>query len=391
MQLHVVPRRLVLRTPFTASGWTLTHRDVFIVSLTDPASGVTGWGEAAPLPSFGTESIEQCAAVLEEAVSAGSVLWDSDRLLRENAAEFLPALTGAPAARFALECAALDLAARRRGMPLRDFLRWDAGESPDGIESAEASRVKVNAVIGMGTPDETAARARHAVAEGFGCLKLKIGAASIDEDAARIRAVRLAVPEDVLLRLDANGAWDFSTAEEALREFSLYDIEYVEQPVPAADINELAALRELGIVPVAADESAQNLAQARALLARGAADLFVIKPMAAGGLIGARRFAREAAAQGCDVVFTSLVDSSIARHAVAQLCASLPGSHRHHGLATGDFFAEDTFRDRIERGYFLLGGDPGIGFTPAVGEERGGLERNGEERMRDEEKDEPAQ
>ncbi|MFA6235062.1 MAG: enolase C-terminal domain-like protein, partial [Bacteroidota bacterium] len=143
--------------------------------------------------------------------------------------------------------------------------------------------------------------------------------------------------------------------------------EYIEQPVSAGELDELAALTALGVIPVAADESVQNLEQARLLLDRRAVSLFVVKPMAAGSLADCRRFAIEAAEQGCDVVFTSLIDSSIGRHAVAQLCASLPSAPRHHGLATGSLFLEDTHRDNIVQGSFLLPEDAGLGITPMSG------------------------
>ncbi|MBR9976433.1 MAG: o-succinylbenzoate synthase, partial [Bacteroidetes bacterium] len=279
------------------------------------------------------------------------------------------------------ECALLDLAARLRGLPLHAMLAEldadaDAGDADDGTGAAGSASVversvgtgsasvAVNGVIGMGSPEESAEEARRLVAEGYGCVKMKVGGAALEEDVARVRAVRMAVPEELLLRLDANGAWDFAMAEEALREFALYDIEYIEQPVAARATDELAALTAVGIMAVAADESAQDLTVARALLARGGADIFVIKPMAAGGLVDARRFAREAAAAGCDVVFTSLVDSAIGRSAVAQLCASLPTMRRYHGLATGDFFLEDTAPEMISRGRFMLVAAPGIGVDP---------------------------
>ena len=249
------------------------------------------------------------------------------------------------AAGFAVESALLDLRARTDGVSLSVLL---GGPSAGQVS---VNRVRVNAVLGMMGPDETAAAAVQAWEAGFTCLKLKVGAAALEDDIDRIRAVRLAVPEEMLLRLDANGAWEFPEAEEALREFSFYDIEYIEQPVAAADIDELAALTQLGIIPVAADESAQNLMQARELLERDAANLYVIKPMAAGSLLASRRFA---------------MDASVGRHAVAQLCASLPFDLRHHGLATGQLFSEDTFADHLAGGCFVIPEGPGLGITPDV-------------------------
>ncbi|MBN1447775.1 MAG: o-succinylbenzoate synthase [Bacteroidetes bacterium] len=372
------PRSYRLRHPFLTSGWTMTTRDVILIRIEDPFDGAYGWGEAAPLPPFGTESLATAQHVLTMAAELLKGAHTSS--LRALAAE-IPGLQGAPTARFALETALLDLHARRKGIPVADLLAdegWNSQEEmSDGTavhtaaaedrvaaEPGSVRRVPVNTVIGAGGTEGTVQAAVAAVMKGFTCLKLKIGRGMIDEDVDRIRAVRAAIPTDILLRLDANGAWDFGLAEEALHRLRHYDIEYVEQPVPPDQIDELAALTGLGIVPIAADESAQNLSAARALVARAAADVYVLKPMAAGSLLEARRFAIDARAHGAEVVFTSLIDSSVGRHAVAQLAASLPFPLRHQGLATGRLFEEDSARDRIEKGDFLLPDSPGLGILP---------------------------
>jgi o-succinylbenzoate synthase len=352
MHSQVQQRSLLLRRPFKTSGWTLTKRDILLFSIHDDELGLSGWGEAAPLPTFGTERYSVCHRALENAANAfkrrGVI---SSRDIPDIDA-LIPALREAPTARFAVECALLDMQSRMNGISIAETLG-----------GKYRSSIAVNLVIGAGSAAESAAAAEEAWRNGYGCLKLKVGSGALDEDIDRIRAVRLAVPAEMLLRLDANCAWDFEEAEQALREFAPYDIEYIEQPVPPTQVDELAALTVLGIIPIAADESAQNLTQARLLLERRAVNVFVVKPMAAGGLRDCRRFALEAMAEGCDVVFTSLIDSSIGRHAVAQLCASLPSVTRHHGLATGALFLEDTHRDNIAQGGFLLPAGAGLGIT----------------------------
>ncbi len=353
MHSHVQQRTLALRRPFKTSGWTLSSRDILLFSIHDTDRGSTGWGEAAPLPLFGTESYAVSCHALEDAAKVINGKWDFAGIEFPDIDAFFPSLRQAPAARFAVECALLDLQSRLQ--------RVSIAETLGGVQS---DRIAVNAVIGAVDALEAARAAAEAWEEGYRCVKLKVGAGSLDEDIETIRAVRMAVPPEMLLRLDANGAWDFERAEEAIREFSFYDIEYIEQPVPADEHDELTALTGLGIIPVAADESAQDLSQARLLLERQAVNLFVIKPMAAGGIRDCRRFSMEAAAGGCDVVFTSLIDSSIGRHAVAQLCASLPSTTRHHGLATGALFLDDTHRDQIDQGEFLLPSSSGLGIAP---------------------------
>ena len=211
---------------------------------------------------------------------------------------------------------------------------------------------------------KTIRNALLAVKQGFTCLKFKVGGAPPASDVERIAAVRAAVGDTVLIRLDANGAWDAATARSTLRRLAASDIEYIEQPV--ASIEELAELRREGILPIAADENEQHPSGAERVIELRAADLLVIKPMAAGGLIEARRIAEKASNAGMDVVFTSFIDSAVGRHAVAQLCAAMPQLARHHGLATGALFLDDVGSDNIVEGRYHLSDAAGIGFVPSL-------------------------
>ncbi len=356
MKATIFPQRYPLHRPFRSSGWEIAVRDVLLLRLEDDA-GHAGWGESAPLVPFGTESLAQASAMLQE-ISVSDVVRRGDvRDLLDGIDTVFPALASMPTARFALESAALDLQARQQHVALAQLL----GGAPP------RSSVPVNAVAGGGSPAEAAAAASDAVRQGYRCIKMKIGAVDPEEDAARLRALRLAVPPDVAVRLDANGAWDFNTAEHAMRLFEPFDIEYIEQPVPAEDVDELAALTGLGIIPVAADEAAQHIADARLLLQRRSVDVLVIKPMAAGGLLAVRELACDAHATGVATVLTSFIDSAVGRNAVAQLCASLPFPLRHQGLSTGSLFAADSARDIIADGALQLPAGAGTGLQPDPG------------------------
>ena len=355
MKATIFPQRYPLHRPFRSSGWEIAVRDVLLLRLDDEA-GHTGWGEAAPLPLFGTESLDQSWAMLREISEAESMRRIDARGQLEDIDAIFPALAAAPTARFALESALLDMRARQQDVSLAQLLG----------EASPRNRIPVNAVAGGGSPAEAAAAASAASRQGYRCIKMKVGAADPDEDAARLRALRLAVPAEMSVRLDANGAWYFNTAEHAMRLFAPYGIEYIEQPVAAEDVDELTALTGLGIIPVAADEAAQRLDDARLLLQRRGVDVLVIKPMAAGGLRSVRELACQAQAMGVDVVLTSFIDSAVGRNAVAQLCASLPFPLRHQGLSTGSLFALDSGRDTVVEGELRLAGGAGTGMQPEL-------------------------
>jgi o-succinylbenzoate synthase len=298
----------------TATGSITERRGLLVRVAGDPP----GTGEATPLPGW-TESLADCRAALADPPADPATP---------------PPMPDHPAARHGLVTAGLDAAARRAGASL-------AARLADGDP---ADRVPVNATLGDADPATTAARARAAVADGFEHLKLKAGAGPLARDRERVRAVRDAVGPDPTLRLDANGAWDRPTARRAVETLAGLGVAYVEQPLPAADLAGHRALRGRdGAVAVALDESVVERGIER-VLAAGAADVVVCKPMALGGPDRAVAAAARARAAGVDAVVTTTVDAAVARTAAVHAAAAIPGV-RACGLATADLLAEDVTAD----------------------------------------------
>jgi L-Ala-D/L-Glu epimerase len=343
---------LRFRAPFVTSRGSLAVRRVYYVVLND-ADGRRGIGEAAPLEEFGTESTDACDAALRAAIPR-MIGIDPTAITLDETGVTAGSSDGALTARYAIETALLDLCARQSGIGLARL-----------ISGLTAPFVLVNAVISAGSIEATADAAEAAREAGFSCLKIKVGAETLDRDVLRVSAAASAAGEDVLLRLDANGAWDIGTARDALDRFAPFNVEYIEQPVAGNDTGALASLARNSPIPIAADESIFSIDRAYRLLAADACDVFILKPMALGGLLACRRFADAAAAQWKKVVFTSLLDSAVGRHAVAHLAAALPaGAQHHHGLATGALLASDVYVDDVRGGVLTLPGGAGLGFDP---------------------------
>ena len=133
-------------------------------------------------------------------------------------------------------------------------------------------------------PEAAAEAAQQSVESGFATLKVKAGAERETEVLVdRVRAIRAAVGPDVRLRLDVNGAWDLATATDRLEAVARFDIEFVEQPLAAHDLDGMAELRRRVRVPIAADEAAASVRDVRGLLEAEAADVLVVKPARVGG------------------------------------------------------------------------------------------------------------
>jgi L-alanine-DL-glutamate epimerase-like enolase superfamily enzyme len=327
-----------------------------VVRITD-AEGHVGLGEAAPLEPW-TEDLKRCAAALEDAagVLAGPV-GEAQRAL-DKLDVHVRALQHCRAARHGLALALLDLAAQQRGMPLGAYL---AGQFLDGAPPAD--RVEVNALLGTADPKAAAAEAAELLARGYRSFKLKL-AGPRDADLERVAAARSAIGH-AELRLDANGAWDRAEAAGRLRELAAFAPAFVEQPVPATDVEGLADLRRMSLVPIAADEAAATPAAAERVLAAGAADVLIVKPMALGGPDRAVEVLAAAQRAGVPCVVTSLLDGPIARAGALHVAACAPPPRRACGLGTIALFGgmKDDVRDgslAVPRGRGLgLGGTRG--------------------------------
>ena len=302
MRVELREISLELRHPVMTGRGSITQRDGLLVQISD--GGVTGWGEAMPLPGWPGADLSATQRALEA--------WAAD-----------PDPGDLPSERFAhgaVELALLDLEARRRGQTQAEVL---ADDQP------VADSVELNALV------NDAHTAAASVAASFRTVKLKVGASDLEGDVASVAAVRSAIGADTRLRLDANGAWTAEEAAEALARLEQYDIEYVEEPV--AGIESLAQVASQSPITVAVDDS---LVSADAQIPESIA-VVVVKPMALGGPRTAIAAARRWADQGRNVVVTNFFDSAIGQHAALSVAAALPGPPQVHGTITPHLFTQD--------------------------------------------------
>ncbi|MDA8067795.1 MAG: hypothetical protein M0T77_04180 [Actinomycetota bacterium] len=279
--------------------------------------GLTGHGEAAPLEAYdGVSVVQVMAALLRHA----AVL---ERLGEPEDPEQLRATLAAcaasdplPQALAAVDLALWDLAGRRAGRSVSELL-GAPGPQP----------VALNATIGAVAPADAAVEAASALADGFAAIKVKAGT---PDDRQRLAAVREAAGPGMLIRADANGAWDALTAPERLRALARFGIELFEEPVHG--LAAVAALsRALPEARVSLDESAG------AALSGGArtrlCTALCLKISASGGISGLIADARRARELGYEVYLASTLDGPLGI-AAALHAAAVVVPDRHCGLAT---------------------------------------------------------
>jgi o-succinylbenzoate synthase len=338
---------LPLQRPWRFGDHHITERRGCLVALRD-GSGRTGWGEAAPFPQLGTESVSRSRQWLQELLP---------ELPGRTPAKVLASLpapeTAPPAARCGLECALLDLEAQRQGLPLARLLHPEA-----------AHRVRVHAALGAleeVAPEDLS----RAAADGFRCAKIKLAGGGIPDTGPLERLVR-GLPEGLSLRLDANRGWDATTARSVLSRLDPSRVDLVEEPLRDGGSDRWGELQRATQIALALDESL-DYANLASVLQSGAARRLILKPMRLGGLLPCLRTARLASRAGVCCLVTTSLDGALGTVAAAHLAAALDAATtpQVHGLATSALLARDLARPpRVERGWIHLPTGPGVGLPP---------------------------
>ena len=264
---------------FTISRGAKTEAVVVVAEIRQ--GEVAGRGECVPYPRYGETADATLAAILSmnDAVSRGL-----DR-------DALQAAMPPSAARNALDCALLDLEAKRSGRRIWDWLGRDA---PRPCVTAYT--------ISLGSPETMAAAAARAAHRPL--LKIKLGG---DGDDLRIAAVRKAAPDSELI-VDANEAWTEANIEHNLAACAQARVTLVEQPLPAGQDERLERIQRP--IAVCADESVHDRASLAGLRERY--DAVNIKLDKTGGLTEALAMADAATAQGFDIMVGCMVATSLA-------------------------------------------------------------------------------
>ncbi|WP_328322865.1 dipeptide epimerase [Kribbella sp. NBC_00382] len=300
-----------LHTPFITALRTATSADSLLVELTD--GELSGWGEAPQVWKVTGESLAGAQACAE-----GPIASALDGLEPDDFTEALRRIQGAVQGNFgakaAVDVALHDLVARRRGQTLHGFL------------GSTVSSVRTDVTLSVGDAEALAASAVDRIADGFDVLKVKVGTGDARADFQRVRRVREAIGPDPRLRLDANQGWSRRDAVNAIRalEDAGCDIELVEQPVVAADLEGMAWVTDRVSTPILADESVYGVRDLVAVIRLGAADLVNVKLAKCGGLATARTLLELAREHGLGAIVGSMMESQVGIGAAAALVAAYP-------------------------------------------------------------------
>lgn len=324
---------LILKAPFrTAFAERHDKSTLWVIVSHD---GVCGWGEAVPMDTYG-QTVESAERTLRNVAPA----LDGPPMNVEHLTnDLLVRYDDQRATVAAVDAALHDWIGKKHRVAV---CRW-LGLNPDSIPLTSLT-------IGLDEPEAMAEKAARAAS--FPILKIKLGT---PQDEEILTAIRRVAP-NTTLRVDANMAWRAERAEHHLRLARRFDVEFVEQPVAADDLDGLERFKSLGICPIVADESCVRLNDVLRL--KGRVDGINIKLSKCGGICEALRIIRAARGLGMKIMLGCMVESSLGIAAAVQLAPladwlDLDG----HLLLAHDPFTGIGGRD----GRLTCGSRPGLG------------------------------
>ena len=308
------PYRRRFRTALKTSHGDWKHREGIILKVTDE-QGRVGFGEIAPLPWFGTETQAQALSFCFQLPS---------QLSEHNVFAIMPTL---PACKFGFEIAIDNIA--------RD------------IHCAELEKNQYSALLPTGEAALSAWAASWAV--GHRTFKWKIGVAPVAVELAWLSKLIAQLPLGAKLRLDANGGLDELAAHHWLDYCDRLGrrIEFIEQPLPPHQFNDIVRLSHRYRTPIALDESITTLEQLKTHYFRGWEGIYVLKAAILGSPSRLKQFCVD---YSIDVVISSVFETDIGRQALidltVELDALLPNApHRVMGLGTQQWLPSDGLDD----------------------------------------------
>ena len=332
--LEIKIKRLDLAHTWTIARGSADYKENVFVKL--ERGGICGFGEAAPNVRYG----ESAALTVTRMKAAAPVFEQHDLFhFEELAAALAETIRDQSCARAGLEMALLDWVGKALQAPL--YRIW-------GLNPARAPLTSFS--IGIDSPEVIQAKVEEAA--DYPILKIKLG---MGDDEAVLGAVRRVT--DRPLRVDANEGWlNKEEALEKIRWLADQNVEFVEQPLPAAMVEETAWLRERAPLPIVADEAVKTAADIPKVA--HAYDGINIKLMKSGGLLEALRMIHLARALDLKIMLGCMIESSLAISAAAQLAPYTDWIDLDGNL----LLREDPFRGvRIERGKVLYNELPGLG------------------------------
>lgn len=308
----------------------LKEKETWFIKIWDESNPrVFGLGEAGPLRKLSIddrEDMDQQLATVLRALEEMKFPQNEEEVYqtaRELAGKNLPSI------RFALETALLDLLNGGERIIFKNAF------------SSGHQRIPINGLIWMGHTESMLLQITDKVAAGFDCIKMKIGSMDFEKECDILDYVRRKYyQKELLIRVDANGAFKVEEALSQLHTLSKFKIHSIEQPIRAGQPGAMRKLCEHSPIGIALDEELIGIYDKRekeALLGEIRPQYIILKPTLVGGIKSCMEWVEVASAMDIGWWLTSALESNIGLNAICQLAVHIKASS-YQGLGTGQLY-----------------------------------------------------
>ncbi len=325
LQARIIKHILNFKVPGKTSRGTLTHKESWYLLLHDSELNYTGIGECSTIPDLSidfrsdyVEQLEQICGQINAGVSIESI----------NVNEF-------PSIAFALEVALADLASNTHSQNI-----LFPSEFTDGKIG-----IPINGLVWMGSREYMEQQIRDKINQGYHTIKLKVGSLDFEEEVNMVRNIRKQFsPDDITIRLDANGAFTTRNALKKIKRFSEFSVHSIEQPIRQGQVEAMAELCRISPIPIALDEELTgNFTswQKEDLLKNIKPQYIILKPSLVGGFATSLEWISLAGKHGIGWWITSALEGNIGLNAIAQWTFTLHNP-LPQGLGTGQIYSNNV-------------------------------------------------
>jgi o-succinylbenzoate synthase len=214
---------------------------------------------------------------------------------------------------------------------------------PSAFTSTQES-IDINGLVWMGEEEFMKQQIEEKLATGFRCIKLKIGAIDFDKELQLLCYIRQHfTPDQVEIRVDANGAFDVNLALDKLNQLAGFELHSIEQPIQKNNTDSMSDLCKITPIPIALDEEligVFSLEEKEALLQKIQPQYIILKPSFVGGFRGTKEWIVLAEKHQIGWWVTSALESNIGLNAIAQW-TFLQGNLMPQGLGTGALYTNN--------------------------------------------------
>ena len=324
LNARIIKHKLNFKVPAKTSRGTLVDKKAWYILLHDYFIGYTGIGECSIIPGLSIDDRSDYEDKLAEVcgeINAGVPVEMLDL------AEF-------PSIAFALETAMADLASNSENQNILYPSAFTAGKAG----------IPINGLVWMGSREFMEKQISEKIEQGFDTIKLKVGALDFESELDIISNIRKQFsPEDITIRLDANGAFTPENALERLNCFSAFSIHSIEQPIRQGKVEDMAKLCRTTPIPIALDEELIGIftpKEKEELLNSIKPQYIILKPGLIGGFAASNEWISIAAKEGIGWWVTSALEGNIGLNAIAQWTFTLNNA-LPQGLGTGQIYTNN--------------------------------------------------